>query len=52
MTRDELLKLLAKCDDGYPDLEAGHLAADEGLLLYIDDAEIRTAYEAVGKWYA
>lgn len=34
------------------DTEGAHGDADKALLDYIDDAEVRTAYAAVDKWYA
>lgn len=34
------------------DVEAAHGDADEALLEYINDPEIREAFEAVPKWYA
>lgn len=34
------------------DPEAGHLFADAALMTYIDDEEIKAAYEAVERWHA
>lgn len=42
------LRLLAKSKDA----ERAHVDADVILLAYLDDAEIRAAWEAVPKWYA
>ena len=55
MTKEELLIVLKRCaDDSGPagDAEAAHINADEALLLYIDDAEIETAWRAVERWYS
>ena len=51
LTKEALLELLrreAKSDD----TEQAHAAADEALLDFINDPEIRAAYNAVPKWYA
>jgi hypothetical protein len=37
------------CSD---DPESAHLAADEILLVLIDNAEVRAAFKAIDKWYA
>lgn len=57
MTRDELLaKLLELAKEtnqpGYVCLEEPHENADQALLTYIDDAEIRDAFNDIEKWYA
>ena len=51
MTKLELLEILKRCEE-QPDTETAHADADEALLDYINDVEIRAAYEAVSKWYA
>lgn len=48
--RAQLLTHLAECANRDP--ESGHMAADVGLLAYIDDDEITTAFEQIPKWYA
>lgn len=51
MTRDDLLaKLRAMAEGGDP--EGNHSDADDLLLEYINDAEVKTAYHAIEKWYA
>lgn len=50
MEREDLLALLRAQKAADP--EAGHMVADQALLEYIDDAEIRQAFEAITKWYA
>ena len=44
------LAALAGCDTG--DTERDHVMADKALLDMIDDPEIRTAFEALERWYA
>lgn len=51
LTKEELLNELhdlAAIDD----IEAAHVFADEALLRYINDPEVREAYVAIDKWYA
>lgn len=48
--REWLLRVLRECQNS--DREAGHLEADEALLDYIGDDEIREAFEQIRKWYA
>lgn len=50
ITRDQLLEALR--DLGHGDPESEHLEADELLLCFIADTEIREAFEAIEKWYA
>lgn len=51
MTRSELLKYLTDLAVS-TDTEAAHAEADARLLMYLDDAEITEAYDAIAKWYA
>jgi hypothetical protein len=51
MTKTELLQCLAACVAN-ADTEDAHYVADMALLSYIDDAEIRAAFEDVHRWYA
>ena len=46
MTRDEALQLLKGLAKS-PDMETGHIKADEILLALIDDPEITEAYKAL-----
>ena len=50
MTKDELLKALSECNTG--DEERDHVKADDLLLEYINDPEIRWLFDAIEKWYA
>ena len=53
LTKDELIaKLveLAKCNNG--DIEMNHSIADDLLLQYINDEDVRAAYNTIDKWYA
>jgi len=50
MTKDELLTILR---ENTGDHEADHGRADDALLEYIDDSDIRAAFNADGRyWYA
>lgn len=37
--------------DGEGDTVSDHREADEALLRFIDDEQIKAAYDAIGKWY-
>lgn len=50
--RDALLKALIELNEGPQDTEAAHGMADALLIEYINDPEIKAAYEAIEKWYA
>lgn len=54
MTHKQLLvkelEEIAKMKNGDP--EVAHSAADEALIQYINDAEVKAAYDRVDKWYA
>lgn len=56
MTKEELLRELisfqVKTKDMYWDQEGAHIRADEALLEYINDEEIKKAYNSIDKWYA
>ncbi len=55
MTKDELLIFLRNRHTGggeWINEESGHREADKALLDYINDPEIREAYERIPKWYA
>ena len=51
MTKDELLAKLREIADNL-DTEVAHGDADDALLAFIGDDEIREAYDAIDKWYA
>ena len=51
MTKQELLKKLADLET-LGDIEVAHADADDLLIEYISDPDIKAAYEAVPKWYA
>lgn len=51
MTKAELLELLRRCAED-DDEETAHIRADGALLQFIDDPEIKEAYEAIDKWYS
>lgn len=51
MTKEELLTELKRCAVK-GDAEIAHGDADDALIAFINDAEIKAAYDAVEKWYA
>ena len=51
MTKEELIVQL-KSWHGPTDAEIAHDKADALLLDYIDDEEVRQAFDAIEKWYA
>jgi hypothetical protein len=51
MTKEELIEKL-KAEAANRDKEVAHINADELLLEYINDSEIKEAYDAISKWYA
>lgn len=50
MTKDELIEALESYANY--DNETAHIMADDALLDYINDDEIRKAFNAIDKWYA
>jgi hypothetical protein len=53
MTRDELLARLTRIANRTSgDPESDHADADEALLDYVGDAEIREVYNSIEKWDA
>jgi hypothetical protein len=50
VTREELLKLLDSLVGVDP--EWAHCEADDALLAFIDDDDIRAAFEAITRWYS
>ncbi len=51
MTKDELLaKLAVIAQDG--DQERAHGDADDALIEYINDPDVKAAYDDIDKWYA
>lgn len=53
MTKEELIKRLREINDtmGH-DAEAAHGDADDALLDYINDDEVRAAWDVIPRWYA
>lgn len=51
MTKEELIAKLNE-EIGNGDQEAAHVRADDLLIEYINDPDIKEAYAAVPKWYA
>lgn len=53
MTKEEAVETLrAIAEASHSDPESAHADADDVLLNYIDDADIRAAFESVARWYA
>lgn len=50
-TKERVLAALADARD-MADTEVAHQRADDALLDYIDDPDIRAAFTALKKWYA
>ena len=50
MTKEELIAALKECNS--KDKERDHTKADELLIAYINDKDVKAAYDAIGKWYA
>ena len=50
LSKEELLDILLKCqdDDSHDD---AHIRADNALIEFIDDGDIKDAYEKIYKWY-
>ena len=51
LTKEQLLRKL-KFLSMLADLEIAHSEADQALLDFIDDDEIRSAFNSLDKWYA
>lgn len=53
MTKDELIESLqALANLSGDDPETAHAEADDLLIEFINDAEIKAAYDSIVKWYA
>ena len=51
MTREELLVALTDLTAD-TDFESAHARADDAIIEFIADPEIKKAFDNVGKWYA
>ena len=51
MTKQQLLNKLQLLKEGH-DTEENHWAADNALLDYIDDEDVRKVFMEIEKWYA
>ena len=49
--KSELIKILNDCSTAY-DPESAHCEADDALINYIGDPEIKRLYDSIRKWYA
>ena len=52
MTKHQLIEALGKLNGSPGGAEDWHYEADRLLLEYINDAEIKAAFDDVDKWYA
>ncbi len=52
MSKEELLAALKICKQNEGDVEMAHYDADLALLEYINDPEIKSAFEDIKRWYA
>lgn len=52
MTKEELIEKLTKIYENGEYPAPDHENADELLLQYIDDDDVRNAFERIEKWYA
>lgn len=52
MTKEELIAKLKAINNNNHDPEVAHGEADDALIEYINDAEVKEAYDAIHKWYA
>ncbi len=52
MKIEELQFKLAELADGGMDKEADHIQADKLLLKYINDKQVTSNFNRIGKWYA
>ncbi len=51
MTKQELIEKLKELHDNF-DVEVAHVKADDLIIEFINDEEIKEAYDNVPKWYA
>lgn len=51
MSKKDLIKQLQEVKD-FGDTENAHIEADDLIIEYINDPEIKKAYEEIDKWYA
>lgn len=53
MTKEELIARLKDIEFSreYGDAGVQHRAADAALIEYINDDEVKNAYDEIGKWY-
>lgn len=51
MTKAELIEKLEELHDGW-DHEANHGKADDLLIEFINDPEVKEAFDKIEKWYA
>lgn len=52
MTIEELREKLGALVDGNRDMEENHVCADDLLLQFINDEQVREIYDSIEKWYS
>lgn len=52
MTKEELIEKLRIIEKNNSDKELAHVEADNLLLQFIDDEDIKLAFDEIDKWYA
>lgn len=51
MSKEELIVALKECAEN-SDTEIAHEVADKLLIIYINDQDIKEAFESIKKWYS
>lgn len=51
MSKEELIEQLNSLSDD-SDVEGNHIEADELLIAYINDEDVKQAFESISKWYS
>lgn len=51
MSKEELIVALKECAEN-GDTEIAHEVADKLLIIYINDQDIKEAFESIKKWYS
>lgn len=53
MNKEQLIQELIRCQRvGEADAEKAHSDADDALIEFINDSEVKEAFELINKWYA
>lgn len=52
MQKEDLIKRLIDIKMNEKDIETAHIKADDAILYFINDLDIKSAYDDIQKWYA